>query len=201
MARKTKVQQILEKSPEEIGSLSGQSGINTLRGYLKTLKYGYSRRVSSFKKQGLFSYAQYALEEELKSSQLKSPDKMTRNQLIHEIYRYINFFQSETSTKKGILRINKEQDKRIFGADSKGRPLKTMTNNEREKYWSMYSEFIHQNPTFTSKYGSSAIQTQLANVIFDNDDANIIKIFTSLKSELNKGRRKSRRRPNIYMGD
>lgn len=170
--RLTKAEKISTIPMEEIGLLSGESGRKTLESYIKTLRTGYDRRVKALERRGMISHAQIQIEEtwprDGSGNILRKPvGDMTRNQLIAEFARYNKFFSDVTSTVQGIKRVNYEQDARIFGTDKKGRPLGSMTNDQRADFWSAYDEFEHQNKTADTKYGSETIQQYIATAMFD----------------------------------
>lgn len=165
MAKLTKAEQISRIPFEELGKLGGKEGVNQLKSYLKTLRQGYIRRVQSFKRRGVDSFAQIALEREF-PRRAREINSLSRNQLLLEIAKYSKFFNDETSTLKGIEKVNKEQDIRIFGADKRGRPKRTMSTEERRAYWDLYNEFLNQNKNASSKYGSETIQQMLADITF-----------------------------------
>lgn len=185
--------------------LSGKEGRKKLENYVKSLKFGYKRRVQSFRKKGLISHAQIALEGSLPPGKEVQLTKMTRNQLILEFARYSKFFQDATSSEEGIKKINRDQDIRIFGQDSRGRPKKTMTDSEREKYWSLYEEYQNQQPTANSRYGSESIQQMVAEALFDSDSApseNLVDFLDRVEERLaNKSKEENLRSvPNVYSG-
>lgn len=105
--------------------------------------------------EGLNTYSNY-----VKNRQL------SRNGKLAEIYKIQNFVNSVTSTVPGIKRVNKEQDIRIFGVKpqtvvrpdgtrvkttnywelseaqkKKAQPLRTMTQDERQHFWSIQREY------------------------------------------------------------
>lgn len=202
---KTKAERIASIPMEQVMRLSGKEGRKTLEQYVKTLKFGYKRRVQSFRKKGLVSHAQIALEGSIPLGSQKQLTKMTRNQLILEFSRYSKFFQDETSSEKGIKRVNTQQDVRIFGVDEKGRPKRKMTNSEREKYWSLYEEFQNQQPTANSKYGSESIQQMVAEVLFDTAGTpgeNLVDFLDRVEARLARKSEEENLRgaPNVYSG-
>lgn len=175
MAKKkklTKAEQIAKMSPEMFSKIKNdEAGRQQLISYLRTLNSGYNRRISSFRRNHLVSHAEISFE----ASFAKSPRKelvvknLTRNQLLLEIARYSKFFNDKTSSVAGIKEVNKEQDKRIFGTDKRGRPLKTMTAEERTLYWTIYDEFKNMFPEWRGQPYSESIQTLLADVMFEQD--------------------------------
>ena len=201
----TKAEQIAGMSMEQVMKLSGKEGRKKLEGYVKSLKFGYKRRVQGFKKKGLVSHAQIALEGTRPPGNEVQLTKMTRNQLILEFARYSKFFQDVTSSEAGIKEVNRQQDIRIFGADQKGRPKRTMTDSERQKYWSLYEEYQNQQPTANSRYGSESIQQMVAEALFDTDGTpgeNLVDFLDRVEERLAQKSREENLRsvPNVYSG-
>lgn len=156
----TKAEKISRIPAEEMSKKSADE----LRGYLKTLQTGYKRRVGSFKRKGLVSYAQIAFEESYKSRRPIS--EMSRNQLLMGVVAYSKFFNEMTSTEKGIKLVNLEQDLRLFGTDERGRPLRVLSTKEREKFWRLYDKYKNENKAeFYSAY-SEKVQQVLADLDF-----------------------------------
>lgn len=201
----TRAEQIANTPMEQVMKLSGKEGRKKLESYVKFLKFGYNRRVQSFQKKGLISHAQIALEGTLPVGKEVQLTKMTRNQLILEFARYSKFFQDATSSEKGIKEVNRQQDIRIFGADSRGRPKRTMTSIERQKYWSLYEEYQNQQPTANSRYGSESIQQMVAEALFDTDGTpgeNLVDFLDRVEERLAQKSREENLRsvPNVYSG-
>lgn len=159
----TKAEQIARMPIEAMVRLGGPEGRKELEGYLRTLRSGYKRRVQSFARNDLVSYAQIAFEGSgpIGTRPMK---KMTRNQIIYEIARYQKFFTDVTSNAEGIARVNREQDIRIFGTDIKGRPLYTMNNEERKAYWRLYDEYKVQYKSEFASQASEQVQQMLADM-------------------------------------
>ena len=201
----TRAEQISNMSMEQVMKLSGKEGRKKLESYVKSLKFGYKRRIQAFKKKGLVSHAQIALEGTLPPGKEVQLTKMTRNQLILEFARYSKFFQDMTSSEAGIKEVNRQQDIRIFGADQKGRPKRTMTDAERQKYWSLYEEYQNQQPTANSRYGSESIQQMVAEALFDTDGTpgeNLVDFLDRVEERLAQKSREENLRsvPNVYSG-
>lgn len=201
----TKAEQISNMPMEQVMKLSGKNGRKKLESYVKSLKFGYKRRVQSFKKKGLVSHAQIALEGTLPPGKEVQLTKMTRNQLILEFARYSKFFQDTTSSEEGIKEVNRQQDIRIFGSDQKGRPKRTMTDTERQKYWSLYEEYQNQQPTANSRYGSESIQQMVAEALFDTEGTpgeNLVDFLDRVEERLAQKSREENLRsvPNVYSG-
>lgn len=165
--------------------MTKDTSIEDLRSMVRTLRTGYMRRVASFNKKDLVSYAQISLEGSMTGSQDKPLKNMTRNQLILEFSRYSKFFRDETSTEAGIRKVNIDQDRRVFGTDSLGNPLRTMSNEERARFWRLYDEYINQQPLATAKYGSESVQQQLADVMFtEKQNKTIMDILNQVENDL-----------------
>lgn len=165
--------------------MTKDTSIEDLRSMVRTLRTGYMRRVASFNKKDLVSYAQISLEGTMSGSQDKPLKNMTRNQLILEFSRYSKFFRDETSTEAGIRKVNLDQDRRVFGMDSFGNPLRTMSNEERSRFWRLYDEYINQQPLATAKYGSESVQQQLADVMFtEKQNKTIMEILNQVENDL-----------------
>lgn len=199
----TKAEKIANIPLEQIAKLSGEQGMKELRSYVSTLRNGYIRRVRSFERRGEVSYAQIALEKEAPPTKIQLT-RMTRNQLILEFARYSAFFNSRTSTLSGIRKTNLEQDLRLFGRKSTGKPRRTLSSNERILFWSLYDEFLNQEPGANSRYGSESIQQQIAEALFvrslDSDDkvSFLVKVASSL--EQGKINENVGSVPNVYSG-
>lgn len=164
----TKAEKIA-KIPIEKIMTAKKEDIDKLRGYLRVLSSGYRRRVGSFRRKGLVSYAQISFEvsfpENIKGKPIKD---LSRDQLILEIARYQHFFNSSTSSEKGIIKVNREQDKRIFGVDRRGRPLNTLSQEEREYFWNFYEEFKNQFPEWSTQPFSETVQQSLADSMIND---------------------------------
>lgn len=201
----TKAEKIARTPSEVIGKLKGEAGVKELQGYVRTLRSAYKRRVQAFKRRNIISHAQLALERDLPTEYKEKPVKqMSRNALILDFYRYANFFNAESSSIKGALKINREQDARIFGVDEKGKLRKTMTDSERTEFWDLYDDFKAAYPTLVGAPQSETVQQQLA-VLVDNDDfkkkdlADKLKYAKRVLTKLQQ-KQNARRIPNVRSG-
>ena len=161
--RKTFAEKIAEMPAEEIARWKTEE----VEKNLKKLRTSYSRRVASFHKKGLVSQAE--LQYNVSNLPTKKIEDMTRNQMLLEVSKIKSFFEAKTSTEKGIREVNRQQDIAIFGANKKGNPRYSMTNEERTRYWSLYTEFNNMYKTDSSKYGSESIQQMLGEIMLKND--------------------------------
>ena len=188
---KTKAEQTAEIPWEELVKLKAKNpeDMKKLKAYVSVLRQGYNRRIAEFKRKGIYSYAADAA----KKSKVKnvpvskltkgmSPDR-ARNTLLSEFAKYQQFFQSKTSSVKGIKEVNAEQDRRIL-KDSSGKT--SMSDKERETFWSLYEEFNSSaGITKTAYMTSSRIQQYIAEAQFfggldlaeDKEDAEFAKKF------------------------
>lgn len=205
MAKKqTQAEKIASIPIENIVKMSGKER-KQLEKYVRILRYGYKRRVQSFARNGLISHAQISLEGTISDRKQVQLTKMTRNQLILEFARYSKFFNDITSSEEGIKRVNREQDIRIFGKDAKGKPVRTMTSDERQRFWSLFEEYQNQNPTGNSRYGSESIQQQIADAMFENrsiSQENLVDFLDRVEQRLAQQSIEENMRsvPNVYSG-
>lgn len=184
--KKTQAEKIATIPIEQISKISS-SDRKKLEKYVSTLRQGYKRRVSSLSKRGLTSHAQIAFEGSVAASKPLQLTKLSRNQLILEFARYAKFFNDVTSSEAGIRKVNLEQDLRIFGKNAKGKPRRTMTDKERQRFWALYEEYNNQHPTASSRFGSESVQQQIADAIFGDDTIsgkNLIDILDSVEQSL-----------------
>lgn len=205
MARKlTKAERIARIPDIQISKLKGDEGRKQLIQYVRTLQAGYKRRVASFLRQGEFSHAQYSLEESFTPGARGKISSMSMRQLHMEFARYSQFFKSETSTLEGIRKVNRQQDIRIFGVDEKtGRPLQTMTSEQRQEYWKLYDEYMNQNPEHF--LASEQVQQIIGSAQFlpFNNSYDISKRIEEIRAELERQRNLDsiqRSIPNVFMG-
>lgn len=168
--KKSRVDKILDIPDEIIFKLKGESGRNQLVTWIKQLDFAYKRRIQSFKRNDVDSYAQIQYEALIPSTRKDRPlERMTRNQLLYEFFNLTGFFRSETSTLAGIRRVNREQDIRIFGVDARGNPLKKMTTDERREYWKFYDEYKRTNQgDLNQLFSSESIQQFIADAVFED---------------------------------
>lgn len=205
MARKlTKAERIARIPDIQISKLKGDEGRKQLIQYVRTLQAGYKRRIASFLRQGEFSHAQYSLEESFTPGSRGKISNMSMRQLHMEFARYAQFFKSETSTLEGIRKVNRQQDIRIFGVDEKtGRPLQTMSSEQRQEYWKLYDEYMNQHPEHF--LASEQVQQILGSAQFlpSNNSYDISKRIEEIRAELERQRNldsMQRSVPNVFMG-
>lgn len=199
----TRAERIANIDDREISKLKGEEGMKTLRSYVSSLRQGYARRTAAFARRNIVSYAQIAFEENGVPSKVPI-SKMSRSQLLIEYFRYQKFFRSESSTIAGARKINREQDIRLFGANKRGTPKKTLTNAERTKYWTLYNEYMSQYPNRQNALYSDKVQRILADMVFrenlTTDD--ITEMFDEAEERLHSAYLEETERdvPNIFSG-
>lgn len=98
----------------------------------------------------------------------RPPSKMTRNQMLGELFASQSFHSAQTSTVAGARKVAREQDIRIFGAKSSGAPKARMTLEQRAKFWAIYDEFTRTYKNMEYLYGSNRIQQALGEMIKGN---------------------------------
>lgn len=169
MAKKTKAETIAEIPIESVIKLGGEQGRKQLEQYVRTLRSSFKRRIDQIKRHGEYSYAYDAylksIPENFRYSKISD---MSRNKLIEEFARMQSFFISQTSTLKGIKKVNLEQDIRLFGVNKRGLPLKRMSNEERVKYWALVDEYLNNKSISYGRYGSERIHQVIADSVIGN---------------------------------
>lgn len=183
----TKAEKIAKIPIEEVAKLSGETGKKQLEKYVSTMRSSYRRRVQSFRHNNQVSHAQISLERSLVARPVPLKN-MSRNQLILEFVRYSKFFNSETSSLSGIRKVNRIQDARIFGVNKRGKPLATMTSEQRERYWNLYEEFLNQKPLLSAPSYSSHVQQSIAEALFNDKISpdNLVKFLDYVESKIKK---------------
>lgn len=202
--KQTQAEKIASIPVENIAKMTNKDR-KTLEKYVRILRSGYKRRVQSFAKKGLISHAQIALEGTIPDKKQVQLTKMTRNQLILEIARYSKFFNDVTSSEAGIKKVNKAQDIRLFGADKRGRPKYTMSQEERTRFWQLYEEYQNQNPSKFVNYGYNTIQQAITEMTLRGNELtseNLVVLMDKLDNILEKSyfEQNLGSVPNVYSG-
>ena len=112
-----------------------------------------------------------------------------RNKLQHNIAMMKTFLEAKSSTLTGIREFEKETAERIFGTNTRGKPLYNFSSTEEaNRFWSAYNEFMHQNPVWDSmRYGSERVQQFLGRMTFWRNRSYTAEDFSALLSDLLKG--------------
>lgn len=193
--KKTFAEKIAETPVDEFSSMTESE----LKSEVKRGRFAVSRRLGSFKRAGLESAAAIQYFDTGKLRRDKTPEvnratlakvardtkvgDMSRNQALMELARIQAFFRSKTSTVKGQQEVNRRQDIAIFGADEKGNPIDTMSNEERTKLWSVYMEYYNQHPETYSHTGwSTDIQKMLGTIVKGTPNLDKIDVSQSIEN-------------------
>lgn len=115
----------------------------------------------------------------------KSYNKMTKNQLIHDISLQIQFHKAKTSTVEGIRNWQRTQDTYIFGKGKNGLPKHTLNPTQRKNFWSLYREFNTQYKNARYLIGYDKIQQFLGDMVAqDKSIVNYNEITPAILEEL-----------------
>lgn len=166
MVKLTK-KKIVDTSPSNIGKMKNAE----LRRFLRAARQLFNTQQKTFKKyeKTVYSPALDKMEDYYDSNGKKSVSRMTTSQLRNEIFRLQEFFDSESSTVPGARKIATEQDRRIFGVDEKGNPVRRMTLQQRSDFWAAYQEFVSmQKESYIRNMGSNTIQQYLGEMIIES---------------------------------
>ena len=160
-------------SPSGIGKMKDPE----LRSLLLGVRNLYQAQSDVFKKysESVFSPALDKMEEYYKNKGMKDISNMKRAEIQSELFRLQEFFQSRTSTVPESMRVQVEQDRRLFGVQTKdgisytektGKPLARMGLEQRKSYWSAYNEFIlTKGEAYLSRITSDVIQQYLGEIV------------------------------------
>lgn len=164
MARKITYSQLKSMSEAEISKLSTKDG--SAQEMLRQFREKYRYREKAFSRAGknVYSPALEKMEDYYDRNGERSPEKMTVHQIRSELFHIQEFFKSKTGDVKGAREVMREQDIRIFGENSRGRPVRRMTIEERTKFWSVYEEFLSTYKNAEAVYGSEKIQQYLGSL-------------------------------------
>lgn len=166
MARKTiTYEEIRKLSPTELGKMS-KSQLSDL---LRKVRVKTQTRLEQLEKVSGTVYSP-AADVLWQKTQFKNPptSKMSRNQVLGELFTHQAFHNAKTSTVSGAREVQREQDIRLFGETSSGKPKKRMTIKQRIKFWAIYEEFQRTFKNAEYLYGSNRIQQALASMMKGN---------------------------------
>lgn len=158
---KMKLADLVDLNNEEILSLNKKQRIAVER----RLNKAAERRMKVIQSHGLESYAfNRYIGDSLPP--VSSPADSTQS-VHHKISVLQHFLTSKTSSYKGIKKVFKEEEIRIFGATQKG----FKNDDERKRFWSAYMEFERQNPALMYANGASTrLQQFLGRETFWRED-------------------------------
>lgn len=166
MAKITK-KKFVNLSPSEIGKMKAPE----LRELLRGARQLFNVQEQTFKKyeKSVWSPARDKMKNYYESTEQKAPSRMNINQMRGELFQLQNFFQAETSTLPGARKVQKEQDVRFFGTDSRGRPKKRLTTDQRTQLWSIFDEYKKMRPADVLE-NSTIVQQALASMLIEKGE-------------------------------
>lgn len=141
---KMKLADLISLNPEEMAKLTRKQYF-----YLeKKLQSAVKRRLNVINKHGMTSHAfERYLGGEIPELSVQTA---TRQSLQHKTVKMQEFLKAKTSSYTGLKKIQKEEEKRIFGSNDGFN-----TEDERRRFWSAYMEFKNQNPALMYGQGAS----------------------------------------------
>lgn len=165
MARITK-RSFLKLDPSQIGKLKAPE----LRELLRGVRNLFTQQEKTFKRyeKTVFSPAMEKMKDFYDDRGKNSPSRMNMNQMRNEVFKLQEFFEAETSTVPGARRVQAEQDRRIFGTDSRGRSKNRMTVEERTDFWKVYEEYKKMRPADVLEQ-SNIVQQAIGQILIEND--------------------------------
>ena len=165
MARITK-RSFLKLDPSQIGKLKAPE----LRELLRGVRNLFTQQEKTFKRyeKTVFSPAMEKMKDFYEDRGKKAPSRMNMNQMRNEVFKLQEFFEAETSTVPGARRVQAEQDRRIFGTDSRGRAKNRMTVEERTDFWKVFEEYKKMRPADVLEQ-SNIVQQAIGQILIEND--------------------------------
>ena len=147
----------------EISKLNQKQAAEMLEQFREKFRY----REKAFDRAGknVYSPALEKMKDYYDRNGVQSPDSMNVNRIRSELFHIQEFFNSKTAEVKGAREVMRNQDASIFGVDSKGRPLKRMSIEERTEFWTTYEEFLKTFKNADAMYGSDRIKQFLGDVM------------------------------------
>lgn len=163
MAKRITYAKLKSMEASEISKLSQKEAAEMLRQFREKFRY----REKAFDRAGknVYSPALEKMEDYYERNGVQSPESMNVNRIRSELFHIQEFFNSKTADVKGAREVMRNQDASIFGVDSKGRPLKRMSIEERTEFWATYEEFLKTYKNSEAIYGSDKIQQFLGDVM------------------------------------
>lgn len=165
MARITK-RSFLKLDPSQIGKLKTPE----LRELLRGVRNLFTQQEKTFKRyeKTVFSPAMEKMKDFYEDRGKNAPSRMNMNQMRNEVFKLQEFFEAETSTVPGARRVQAEQDRRIFGTDSRGRAKYRMTVEERTDLWKVFEEYKKMRPADVLEQ-SNIVQQAIGQILIEND--------------------------------
>lgn len=157
MARKPQltIRQLKKMTLEEQQSLT----LKQLRSIIPQAQKLVHSQLNKVRKSGHYPIALEKAAGYSESSGRKNPDLTMVNPKKLNIYEASSLFANlkdaliaETSSVAGAEKVERQQDKLLFGTDRAGRARHRMTPEERKAFWKFYDEFLNQNPAYLYAY-------------------------------------------------
>ena len=165
MARITK-RSFLKLDPSQIGKMKSPE----LRELLRGARNLFNQQEKTFKRyeKSVFSPALDKMRDFYEDRGKNAPSRMNMNQMRNEVFKLQEFFDADTSTVPGARRVQAEQDRRIFGTDSRGRAKNRMTVEERTNFWTVFEEYKKMRPADVLEQ-SNIVQQAIGQILIEND--------------------------------
>ena len=165
MARITK-RSFLKLDPSQIGKMKSPE----LRELLRGVRNLFKQQEKTFKRyeKSVFSPALEKMRDFYEDRGKNAPSRMNMNQMRNEVFKLQEFFEADTSTVPGARRVQAEQDRRIFGTDSRGRAKNRMTVEERTNFWTVFEEYKKMRPADVLEQ-SNIVQQAIGQILIEND--------------------------------
>ena len=165
MAKITK-RSFLKLDPSQIGKMKSPE----LRELLRGARNLFNQQEKTFKRyeKSVFSPALDKMRDFYEDRGKNAPSRMNMNQMRNEVFKLQEFFDADTSTVPGARRVQAEQDRRIFGTDSRGRAKNRMTVEERTNFWTVFEEYKKMRPADVLEQ-SNIVQQAIGQILIEND--------------------------------
>ena len=153
----------------------------TLRAAVQTLSDAANKRVRRINAAGVISPAVRAVEQHGKFT----PKGKSRNQLLSEFVRTVNFLQSETSTVAGARKFT-DKIRKNLGLNQTA--TAEDINRENTNYWNTYTDLYNkaENLWTHSRLGSAKVQEIITDIRAEHPNATWRKISDRAQAELDK---------------
>lgn len=182
MARKITKRNFLKLDPSQIGKLKAPELRELLRG-VRNLFTQQEKKFNKYNK-SVYSPALDKMQDFYEEKGKRAPSRMNINQMRNELFRLQDFFGSDTSTVPGARRAQKEQDIRIFGEDSRGRPKFRMTTDQRADFWRAFAEYKNLRPADVQEQ-SNIVQQAIGQILIENDKIDFsMKTFNQIMDKI-----------------
>lgn len=142
--------------PNALGKMSKSQ----MKDLLRKIRVKTQTRIEQLNDVNVYSPAKEKFESSANAS--KSLKKMTRNEMMREVFQHQNFHNAKTSTVAGARNVATQQDKMLFGVRASGRPKYRMSPAQRARFWSLYDEFLRTYKDAYARFGYQAIFQNLA---------------------------------------